>query len=190
MDRAFCSVHFYLGGFMKVQEAIEKRRAYSILENTEITDEILDLLTKAAQLSPSCYNNQPWRILFIRSKERLAEFKQVLTKGNDWAFAASMIAVVFAKKEDDCVIHDRKYYLFDTGIAVGQMLLQATELGLVAHPIAGYSPQKIRKITNIPEDYKIIAMIIFGKHPQKAEEEARPPRKDFSEFRYLEDYKK
>jgi hypothetical protein len=33
-------------------------------------------------------------------------------------------------------------------------------------------------------------MIIFGKHPQKAEEEARPPRKDFSEFRYLEDYKK
>jgi nitroreductase len=177
-----------MGGFMQVQKAIEERRAYRILEKVEITDEILDKLTKAVQLAPSCYNNQPWRFLFVRKQDRLEEFKQVLAKGNDWAFDASMMAVIFSKKEDDCVVHDRKYYLFDTGIAVGQMLLQATELGLVAHPIAGFSPKKVRKLTGISQDYKIITMIIFGKHPEKAEEEERPPRKEFNEIRYLDYY--
>ena len=173
---------------MQVQKAIEERRAYRILEEVEITDEMLDRITRAAQLAPSCYNKQPWRFLYVRKKDRLEEFKQVLAKGNDWAFDASMMAVIFSKKEDDCMVQDRKYFLFDTGIAVGQMLLQATELGLVAHPIAGFSPQKVRKLTGIPQDYKIITMIIFGKHPQKAEEEERPPRKEFSEIRYLENY--
>lgn len=75
-----------------------------------------------------------------------------------------MVVAVFAEKEADCIIHDREYYLFDTGIQTAFLILRATELGLVAHPIAGYSPKKVRELLNIPERFNIITLILIGKH--------------------------
>ena len=110
-----------------------------------------------------------------------------------------MMIVVFSKKEDDCIIHDREYYLFDTGMATAFMILRATELGFVAHPIAGFSPKKTREITDIPDEYKIITLVIFGKHSKKMNknlsekqiiaENKRPERASFDKFVYLNKYK-
>ena len=47
------------------------------------------------------------------------------------------------------------------------MILRATELDLVAHPIAGYSPKKTREILNVPEDIDVITLVIVGKHSDK-----------------------
>ena len=118
--------------------------------------------------------------------------KQVLSDGNTWAHDASMIIAVCCKKEDDCVIYDREYFLFDTGLATAFLVLQATELGLVAHPIAGYSPRKTRAVLHIPDAYQVITLVIIGKHAdslkpslseqQKKREYKRPERKPFSVF--------
>ncbi|HDQ26671.1 MAG TPA: nitroreductase [bacterium] len=152
---------------MDVKEAIEKRRAYRSLEPVEITGEIVMELVEAARLAPSCFNNQPWKFVFVRSKEALEKMKEALNKGNEWARAASCIIAVFAKKEYDCVIKEREYYLLGTGLGLGQMLLRATELGLVAHPIAGYSPEKTAEILGIPEGFNIITLVIVGKKSPK-----------------------
>jgi nitroreductase len=124
---------------------------------------------------------------------------EALSAGNEWARAASMIIAVFTKPELDCVIKDRKYYLYDTGMATAAMILRATELGLVAHPIAGFSPKKTRQILNIPEEMEVITLIIVGKHSedispvlsekQVTAEKERPPRLSFSEFAYRNRYK-
>ena len=103
---------------MDVKEAIQKRRAYRALGPVEITDEIITELASAAQLTASCFNNQPWRFVFVRSKEVLAKLHEGLNKGNDWVRNASMIIAAFAKKENDCIIKEREYYLFDLGMAV------------------------------------------------------------------------
>jgi nitroreductase len=153
---------------MDVKEAIEKRRAYRSLQPVEITLEILDELAKAARLAPSCFNNQPWRYVFVHDPLVLSQMHEALSKGNEWAQRASMIIVVTAKKEDDCVIRDRDfYYAFDTGMATAFLILRATELGLVAHPIAGYSPRKTREILAIPDDVPVIALIIVGKKSEE-----------------------
>ena len=72
------------------------------------------------------------------------------------------------------------------------MILRATELGLVAHPIAGYGSKKTKEILGIPEEYQVITLIIVGKHAeqispvlsdnQTAAEKKRPERKKISEF--------
>lgn len=152
---------------MDVKEAIEKRRAYRSFEPVEITDEIINELVSAAQLTASCFNNQPWRFVFVRSKERLLRMREALKKGNEWAFEDSLMIAVFGKKENDCVIKEREYYLFDIGMAVSSMLLRATEMGLVAHPIAGFSPEKTREILGIPDSYLVITVINVGKKSEK-----------------------
>jgi hypothetical protein len=42
------------------------------------------------------------------------------------------------------------------------ILLQATELNLIARPLAGYSPQVIHEEFNIPAEWEIYIMIAVG----------------------------
>ena len=121
---------------MNVKEAIEKRRALRSLDPIEISDELVIKLATVAQLTPSCANNQPWRFIFVREKDKLQKLNDALSDRNYWAKKASLIIAVFSKKENDCIVKEREYYLFDSGMASAFIQLRATELGLVAHPIA------------------------------------------------------
>ncbi len=167
---------------MNVHEAVQKRRSYRHLEKTELTGRDLDLLIQAARLAPSCFNNQPWRYIFITDQDKLREMHNVYSGGNEWIHGASLVIAVFSRKDDDCVVGSRDYYQFDTGLSVGQVLLQATELGLTAHPVAGFSPKKTREILNIPEEYDIITLIIVGKKAVGSPDEPPRPRKPVNEI--------
>ncbi len=170
---------------MNVKEAIQKRRAYRALEPVEITDELIQELAGAAHLMCSCFNNQPWRYVFVRSKEALEKVCRGLSSGNDWARNASLIIAVFAHRDHDCVVKEREYYLFDLGMATGSMVLRATELGLVAHPIAGFDSEIVSEVLGIPDEYLLITLVNVGKKsdtidglsPKHAELEKKRPER-------------
>ncbi len=177
---------------MNVEDAIEKRRAYRSIEGFDISDDVIKDLARHASLAPSCYNNQPWRFVFVKTKEKLREVFDALPEGNKWAKNASLVVAVYSRKDFDCVIGEREYYLFDTGMAVAFLMLRATELGLVAHPIAGYDPEAVKKALGIERDMNLITLVIVGKHSermsdlmsekQKQAELKRPERKGFEEI--------
>ena len=183
---------------MDVKEAISKRRAYRSLSPVEITPELIDDLAQSASIAASCFNNQPWLFIFVYEPDILKKMHEALSSGNEWTHKASMIIAVLGRKEDDCVIRDRIYYRFDIGMATAHMILRATELSLVAHPIAGYSPRKTREILEIPEDIDVIALVIVGKHSDKinpdmsdkqiASEKKRPKRIPIDSFVFHNKY--
>lgn len=183
---------------MNVIEAIQNRRSFRSLSKVPITKELIVDLSKSASLVPSCFNKQPEKFVFIYEEPYLENVKQSLSKGNEWAYNASMIIAVLSRESDDCILGDRKYYLFDTGMSVALLILRAVELGYVAHPIAGYDPLKVKNVINSPDDLQIIALIVFGKHKeeidsllsekQRQDEVQRPPRKAFEEFCCLNTY--
>jgi len=184
---------------MDVKEAIRKRRAYRSLEPVEVTEDLENDLAECAQITASCFNNQPWRYIFVYDPEMLKKMHEALSQGNEWAQKASMIIVVISKKDYDCVIRDREYFLFDTGMATANLILRATELGLVAHPIAGYSPRKVREILGIPDDVNVITLVIVGKkskdlnpvlsEKQVEAEKNRPERISLDKFVFINIYK-
>lgn len=164
---------------MKVQLAIQKRRSFRGIESFEVTDQLILELSKAASLAPSCFNNQPWKFIFVRKKDILNKIKSALNKGNEWASESPCIVTVMSKKELDCVVKGKEYYMFDTGLGVGQMLLKATELGIVAHVIAGFSAEEVKNVLEIPEEWNIISLIVLGKKSRKKKtigDEERPER--------------
>ncbi len=183
---------------MNVIEAIESRRAFRSLERVEITDGLIADLARAAQLAPSCFNNQPWRFVFVRSEKGLLALRAALSEGNEWAYAASLIVVVFSRREDDCLIREREYHHFDCGLASAFLILRATELGLVAHPIAGFSPKKVRAAVKIPEDYHIHTLIIVGRKAREISpvlsakqvewEKERPARHPLAKFVFVDEF--
>lgn len=183
---------------MDVKEAIQMRRAYRSLDPVHITLDLIKDLAECAQLSASCNNNQSWRFVFVYDYEMLQKMHEVLSKGNVWAKNASMYIAVLSKKDYDCIIDERTYYQFDTGMATAFLILRATELGLVAHPIAGYNSQKTKEILGIPSDIEVITLIIIGKHSmiinpilsekQILSEKKRPERFPFDKLVSLNRY--
>ena len=184
---------------MSVKETIEKRRAYRSLDPVEITRELIEDLAEIAKIAPSCANKQPWQFMFVYDKEILKGLFTVLSKGNKWVEKASMIIGVFSEPENDCIIGERLYYLFDTGMATAFLILRATELGLVAHPIAGFKETPAKEILGIPKKMRLITLVIVGKHSElinpvlsdsmKLGETQRPPRKSIDEFIFIDKVK-
>jgi len=147
----------------EVNPLIVCRRAKRGLSEASVSHDSLLTLLKAAHLAPSCFNSQPWRFVPIEDRNMLAEVKKAMPGGNYWTGPAPAIIAVFSKPEMDCQLSDRRdYYLFGCGMAVGNLMLQATQMGLVAHPIAGYDPVKVREILKIPDDYVLITLVIVA----------------------------
>ncbi|MFX1505082.1 MAG: nitroreductase family protein [Promethearchaeota archaeon] len=186
---------------MTFKSLVERRRAFRALEPVEITQDLIEETALIAQLAPSCFNNQPWRYIFVYEKEILAKLQnEGLSKGNQWAKAASMIIAVFSRVDLDCVIGDRHYYLFDSGMATAYLILHLTDQGLVAHPIAGFNPVKVKELLGIPDEMHLITLVIVGrktniipeffKDYQRKSELERPARKPLNEFIYINKYTK
>lgn len=176
---------------MEVREAINRRRATRKFDTRPIEEEKIMLLIEAMRLSPSCNNNQPWRVVVANDGESLEKIKVAISKGNAYAKKVPLIFAICANVEDDCHLSDRRdYFLFSCGLAVGEMMLQATELGLIAHPIAGYDPLTVKKNLNIPDNYVLITLVNIGypgtdasmlSDKQIESETRRPERKPIGE---------
>jgi len=148
---------------LSLNRHIEWRRARRALKKDRIPRDEIETLIKAAHLAPSCMNNQPWRFVVVDSEDVLKRLHEALPGGNYWMKNAPVLIAVHSKKDSDCVLSDnREYFLFDTGLAVGNLLVQATQMGLVAHPVAGYDPVKVKEILGIPEDHVLITLIAVG----------------------------
>lgn len=181
---------------MDVVEAVRTRRARRNLSDRVVEEEKVSALVEAARLSASCFNNQPWRLVFCTGKDALGAVKGSLSKGNAWATRAPMIIAVAARPQDDCQLSDhRDYFLFDCGLAIGQLELAATALGLIAHPIAGYDPMKVKAALGIPGDHTVITLVICGypgtddsllSDKQREAEKARPERKPAGDNIFLD----
>jgi len=134
----------------------------------------------------------------VNDKNQLTKLFTSLIPGNQWIQRASMIIAVFSSMEYDCIVKERLYYLFDTGLATAFLILRATELGLVAHPIAGFDEQIVKQILEIPKNMRVITLLIVGKksnniNPEltdlmKATETERPRRLPLKKIAFINKY--
>ncbi|MFW5982086.1 MAG: redoxin domain-containing protein [Halanaerobiaceae bacterium] len=148
---------------LKINPEIDFRRARRAYSEEKVAPEILEQLIKAAHLAPSCFNKQPWRFSVVDDKNVLEKLYQHIPSGNFWLEKVPAIIAVHSRAEYDCQLNDnRDYYLFDTGIAVGNLLLQATQMGLLAHPAAGFDVRGFKEVLNIPEEDVLITIIGVG----------------------------
>jgi nitroreductase len=146
-----------------VLKMLNNRSACRAISPRKVEREKLMSLLQAAQLSASCYNYQPWRYLVLDEEQALEKGRKALAEANYWARSAPVLIIGFSKKDLDCHPSDgREFFLFDLGMATQNILLQATELDLLARPMAGFSPNVIREEFSVPPDYTILVMIAIG----------------------------
>jgi nitroreductase len=148
-----------------VLDVIRRRWSPVIYSPEPVEPEKLLSVLEAARWAPSSFNEQPWSFLVAR-KEEPAEFARMLSclsPGNvNWAQHVPVLILSVAKLYFD---HNRKpnrHAWHDTGIATGFLMLQAAALGLLAHGMAGFDPDKARQLYGIPEAHDAVAALGLG----------------------------
>ncbi len=174
-----------------VDEMFLDRWSPRALSGEGVTDEELMTLFEAARWAPSSYNNQPWRILYARrDTEHWPAFFNLLVEGNQaWAKDAAALLLFVSKETFDFNGKPYPTHSFDTGAAWENLALQATMLGLVTHGMQGFDYERARAELNIPEGFRVEAMIAVGRPgdpaqlPEKLREREAPSgRKSLSEI--------
>lgn len=147
-----------------VVDLLLKRTARRSISTEPLTAAVVDELIEAARLTPSCYNKQPWRFLFLQGEEALEKGREALAEPNRaWAGRAPLLVVGYSQRESDCVLPDgRAYHEFDLGMSVMNLILAATHLGLVARPMAGFNPAGIKEAFGLEEADEPLVMVAIG----------------------------
>lgn len=114
-------------------------------------DQVRSLL-EAARWAPSFGNTQPARYLVgVRGTPSFDAILATLNSGNRaWAHRASLllVGVMVTTNEKGPV----PYAEYGLGLASENLVLQAVELGLVAHQMAGFSAAEVSAAFGLPED--------------------------------------
>ncbi len=130
----------------------------------ELGEGELRLLLTAAQWAPSSMNGQPWTFLVgLRGDAVHSELVQVLRPNNArWAPNASALLVAVARThhEDGTLAHTATY---DLGLAVGQLTVQASALGLVVHQMGGFDHPALRERLGIPNGHRPVVVVAVGR---------------------------
>jgi nitroreductase len=148
---------------LSLNELFKRRHSTRAFSPRPVLHNIVSLLIEAARWAPSSSNVQPWRFIVIDGSDRVlrSEVHETLDEGNYWAKQAPVLIIALAKVTKKDGSHNA-YAKHDLGLATENMLLQATDLGLIAHPMGGFNKDVIRKLFRISEEYEVMTITAYG----------------------------
>lgn len=142
-----------------------KRWSPRAMTGEPITDAELHMLFEAARWAPSTYNEQEWRFLTARRDgPHWQTFMHLLMEANQvWCKHAAVLVVALSHKVFERNGKPNPVHTLDTGMAMQNLFLQGSHMGLVTHGMAGFDRDKARHDLGVPDDYQVEAMIAIGR---------------------------
>jgi len=146
-------------------ELIKTRRSTRKFTDQLLSPEQVELILKAALMSPSSKSRNPWQFLVIEDKEMLKKLAACKPHGANFLEGCALAVIVMAN------IMEGEAWIEDTSIASIMMQLQAEDLGLGSCwcQIRGRqteddmdSSQYIRNLFDIPYQIEVLSIIGFG----------------------------
>lgn len=136
-------------------DVIQKRRSVRSYLDKPVPEEELNTVLEAGRLAPSAKNLQPWHFIVVTDRQK----REVLSHGR-WAKFLKECPVVIVGCGDQT--GSPKWFAVDVAIAMQQMVIAATSRGLGTCWIGSFEEVEVRKCLDIPERYRVVAMLALG----------------------------
>lgn len=167
--------------------AIEQRRSIRKYKPDDISPEKVEEVIKAAILAPSWGNQQCVRWVVVRDstlRQQLSELSQgvppfISNPAKKALATAPIVLVAYADPSLSGKWNNIDYFLVDVGIALAHISLAAAHLALGTCIVGAFNESEVKKILNIPDNNRVIAMSPLG-HPRKLP--GQRSRKDLSDI--------
>ena len=177
-----------------VLEMIRKRWSPRAFASYPVAPETLDQVFEAASWAASAMNEQPWRYLYAHhaDQEPFRKLVDCLMPGNQpWAQHAPVLILAMAKTHYDNGSANASS-LHDVGMANGNLMLEATALGLHGHFMGGFDAAKVRELFQVPDSLQPVVVIALGylggaeqlEEPFLSREKAARQRKPVAEIAF------
>ncbi|TES84906.1 MAG: nitroreductase [Dehalococcoidia bacterium] len=179
---------------MEALEAIETRRSIRKYKSDPIDDKTVELVLEAGRRAPSWANTQCWRFIVVRDNKMKAKVADTLFKRpggfeNPATEAVNTVPVLIivcaqmgksgCRPDGEIVTEKGDWYMFDTALAVQNMVLAAHALGLGTVILGAFDAPRAAEILGVPDDYSLITLFPLG-YP---DEDPEPrPRKELDEI--------
>ncbi|MCC6140249.1 MAG: nitroreductase family protein [Nitrospira sp.] len=148
-----------------IHELLARRWSPRAFAERPVEPDKLVSLFEAARWAPSSSNEQPWRFV-VATKDDRAAYNRLLAcllEGNrKWALHAPVLILSAASTTFEENAKPNLHAFHDAGMALENLLLQATALGLIAHPMAGFDHKQARVDLQIPSGFEPVAMVAVG----------------------------
>ena len=180
-----------------IHEPLSRRWSPRAFAERPVEPEKIQRLLEAARWASSCFNEQPW-VFIIATVDQPTQHGQLLNclvDGNQvWAKRAPLLMITVAKLHFDHNGQPNRHAFHDVGLAVGNLVVQATVMDLVVHQMAGILPETIRECFSVPSGYEPVTGLAIGYPgdlktlPEEIRERERIPRsrKTVHEFVFAE----
>ena len=187
---------------MELFEAIKNRRSIRKYKADPVSDEKINAILEAGRWAPSWANTQCWRFVVVRDPKVRAKIADTLKKRKlpdgevptPAAIAINTVPVIIAVCAEigksgtkpgpggggGAYVTDKDdWFMFDTALAVQNMVLAAHAQGLGTVIIGLFDAAQAEKAINVPEGYRVVALFPVGVPDQEGK---APPRKELSEI--------
>jgi len=162
-----------------VHELIRERWSPRAFADKPVPQDVLRSIFEAARWAPSSNNEQPWAYIVATKddRENFEKMLSVLVEFNvQWARSAPVLALAVARLTFAKNNAPNRNAQYDTGAATALLSVEATARGLAVHQMAGFDPEKARRVFGIPAGWEPMAALAIGYPGDPAS--LPPPLKD------------
>lgn len=182
-----------------IHDLLSRRWSPRTFTERPVEPEKVQRLLEAARWAPSCFNEQPW-VFILATADQPAEYSKLLSclvAGNQvWAKRAPLLMISVAKLHFDHNGQPNPHAFHDVGLAVGNLVVQATAMDLVVHQMAGILQETIREFYSLPTGYDPLTGLAIGYQGDlhalpdmlREREQASRSRKALKEFVFSESW--
>ena len=146
---------------MDIMEAIKTRRSIRRYLDKPVEEEKLKTVLEAARLAPSARNNQEWKFIVVRDAEKRQKL-MAAAKGQAFVGHAPVVIACCAVDAERVMACGQKAGPIDVAIAVDHMTLAAVELGLGTCWVCAFDELPVKKLLEIPDGPRVIALLALG----------------------------
>jgi nitroreductase len=157
---------------MSVWDAIDSKRVIRRFADRPLEADALVRILNAGRRAASSKNLQRWDFIVCRDRAHLGELAAVGPWAGHLAGAAVAIALV---TPDPAAADSPLSVMFDLGMAAGNMMLAAWELGIGSVPATVYEQDLARRLLGYPEDEHCEYLLSFG-YPADPDDLRRPKK--------------
>lgn len=179
-------------------DLIKNRWSARSFSEKKISMEEIMTLIEAGSWAFSASNEQPWRVIIaIKGTSIFDVILECLSSGNKpWAKNSSAFIVSIAKTISDKENNPTNLWAeHDLGAFNATMIIQATAIGISAHPMGGFDLKKLKEALKLEDYLKPMAVISLGylddpeklPEPYKTRELTARSRKPLSEIILIKD---
>lgn len=172
-----------------ILETMRSRWSPYRFEPKSVEPEKLLQCFEAARWAASSFNDQPWNWIVARREQQEAFSAMIgclLPANQQWANKAGVLVITAIRKNFQYNDKPNRVALHDLGQAAAHLALQATQLGLEVHQMAGLDLDKTRQVYGIPDTHDPQTAIAIG-YPDISQPDDDEPDDDLaSELRRRE----